>query len=221
MWETQLGKIGHAIEAHLDSLGTNSASLSGLEAIPYNPADVFKRYAASKERIASAQQGEEIRFIALTARNIVCPVLRGGERNPFWEALRKGVKFRGIVVDPKSEQSSLRAEIETPDKKEMKDRLIFKDSEIVRNWLNKDYKTFGISSHDRSNLQLRYSKYPLTFSLWLFNEFAFLEPYHYGKYENVPHLCGFGLLKMDNCTHEYETVRRHFEVLWVKCRQLY
>lgn len=214
-FKTQVGLIVAKIINNLSKVESSAVLPPRVGIIPYDVNEQFRRYATSRDRISTARRGEEIKFIAMTGRNIICPELRQTETNYFFEAIRRGVHFKGIVVDTESEQARLRSDIETP-QLTRNDRLIFKDSAIVREWMETGYKQ-NVTKGQRDRLQLKYSRYPLTFSLWLFDDFAVLEPYHYGKQENMPHLCGFSMIKMDAGSQEYGTVKLHFDVLWERC----
>ena len=140
----------------------------------------------------------------------------------FPKALSIGVKFKGIVLNPNSNEAEFRSNVETPNTAIDK-RLLQCDADFVRNDLWLMYKRAGIEENMIRNLKLRYTNIGISFSLWLFNDVAFIEPMHFGKREGDEHLCGFCRLKItrfDSDTpnpqnlYEYQTIEEQFRVLW-------
>jgi hypothetical protein len=220
MIDSSLGPICLLIKKHLENLcEAGDANESYFEILPYDENDLTKRHHAIKKRIIFASTGEIVKFIAITAKNFICPDLRQGESSIFIDAINKDVIFNGIVLNPDSEQAKLRSEIETPGLP-TSESLLMKDAKIVKNWLVEKHKIYGVSTEILRKSKIKYCSLPLSFSLWLFSDFALIEPYHYGKFPGVPHLCGFSLMKIKKNTHEYEALEKHFELLWERSKNI-
>jgi hypothetical protein len=213
------GNICQSIKDHLSALDEKGRKESCFEILPYNAHDPAKRNLYSKERIQSAVKGETVKFIAITGKGIICPDSRPGEVNAFHEALKKGVIFNGILLDPRSEQAIIRSAIETADTP-LRERLLMRDAEDVRKWLCGRHRQDNIDLNILRNSEFKYCSLPLSFSLWLFSDFALVEPYHYGKITGTHHLCGFSLMKIGKDTYEFDALEKHFELLWSRSKNI-
>ncbi len=214
-YSAAIGPICTSIKKHLENLTDFDTVNDLFDILPYDEKDYAKRLLPTKMRINSSTRGEEIKFIAITGKGIFCPELHGGETNTFLEAVKRGVRFNGILLNPDSEQALTRSEIETPEYAK-EERLIYKDAEIVKKWLLQNCEKVGLSKGERKRFEIKYCdrNLSLSFSLWLFNDFALVEPYHYGKFQGAAHLCGFSLIKIGKGTYEYSALEKHFKLLW-------
>jgi hypothetical protein len=66
---------------------------------------------------------------------------------------------------------------------------------------------------------LRYARIGLQFKLWISDEEALIEPYHFGREDpsriNDP-LCGFSQIHYTKTDREYKILSDHFDKLWKK-----
>jgi hypothetical protein len=51
-------------------------------------------------------------------------------------------------------------------------------------------------------------------SMWMFKDFAIVEPLHLGKEPGIAHLCQFARLIIPSERREYRILQTHFEALW-------
>jgi len=188
-------------------------------------------YKHISDRLKDCKEGEEVKFIAITGK---ASMLSGGSLKigenlldrAFPNALSRGVRFRGIVLDPYSEEAKFRSSVETPDKP-LDRRLLQIDASDVRNELLSLYRREKITEDKLRNLELRYTKIGIAFGLWLFNDVAFMEPIHLAG-PGRPHMCGFCELRITKNIpesdepkffSEYEILKKHFEVLWANSEE--
>ena len=97
--------------------------------------------------------GELVRFIAITARNTFDRRLRPGETNRVLDAVKRGVEFRGVVLDPCSPQADERALVESPGEPRGS-RLLEMDAAALKEWLNGGYRHHGIPADKIRNLEI-------------------------------------------------------------------
>lgn len=210
---------------HVKSQIYNYSGKSSIQILPE-----INRYQAINNRIEKCKKGEEVKFIAITGLGAMLsgpwPDKRGQPLldRPFPKALSKGVKFKGIVLNPNSTEAKFRSNVESPGTP-IKRRLLQKDACAVKNDLWWMYKESGIEEDNIQNLELKYTNIGIAFSLWMFDDIAFIEPIHYAKKEGDPHLCGdlcqLKINRRDLNTSdfpkklsEYQIIEKHFQVLW-------
>lgn len=174
----------------------------------------------------NAKKGQTVKFVSITAKSTIAPYVPTyvtvGQKSSFKSAVERGVKFEGIVLNPEGIEAEIRSQIES--KGEAKDKtLLFKDANEVKKKLKNIRGTVW-----EKNLEVRYSKIGLAFKLWLFDEIAFIEPYHLGRLYNEQNaLCGFSHLwanKMNwikEGTPEYKVLVDHFDNLWKEASDPY
>jgi|SRR5215208_3467516 len=165
--------------------------------------------------------GDEIRLISITAASLLAPKdpARGAKRtsaDAFRGALERGVHCRGILLDPESAEAEIRSRIESPGRRNKRNRLLIEDSHRVSDMLPRLWQTFV-----DGRLRLAYSPVGLAFNLWLFASGARLEPYHYGKRKedhDKPEspLCGFAQIWFRRGAFEYEGFSRSFREAMVE-----
>lgn len=190
--------------------------------------ETANRYEAVNDRLEECGDGEEVRFIAVTGLGAMLSGARpdrGGQpllERAFPKALSRGVRFRGILLNPRSGEAEFRSSVETPSTR-AGDRLLQRDADFVRNHLWLMYRRAGINEGKIRNLRLRHTDIGIAFGLWIFDDIAFMEPMHFGKREGDEHMCGFCRLKIAKLAFdtpgirdlfEYHTLERHFEELW-------
>jgi nucleoside phosphorylase len=166
-------------------------------------------------------ESEDVRFIAITARSVLVPNVDTFNiykpMNHFERALSRGVKFRGIVLDPDSPEARFRLKVESPGLKS-NDSLLRRDARIVSKRLE------GAPDFWRENLRIGYSRIGLAFRLWLFQSEAYIEPYHVGKLDDdvfkpESPLCAFSHVWYRATAPEYGLLVNHFEQLWKECKK--
>jgi len=183
-----------------------------VEVIPFDT-DPVMRHALSNGRLDACAAGELVRFIAITARNTFDRRLRPGETNRVLDAVKRGVEFRGVVLDPCSPQADERALVESPGEPRGS-RLLEMDAAALKEWLNGGYRHHGIPADKIRNLEIRYSRSVFSFGMFLYSDGAFIEPFHLGKIDKYEHLCGFSILRCPRGTHDFEVVEKHFQYLF-------
>ncbi len=183
------------------------------ELIPLSEKEPSKRHFISDDRLDQCKEGDFVRFIAITGRNLFDREPRPGERLLFVEALKRGVKFQGVVLDPTSPQADERASIESPGKPKGR-RLLDVDTDKMNEWLKGKYLDAGVPLEKIRNLEIRYSKSLLSFGMILYQDVAFVEPFHFGKIDNLEHLCGFSIIMCPRGSHDYQVVEKHFDYLF-------
>jgi nucleoside phosphorylase len=196
---------------NLQPLGLPASLHTGLELMPWKFQDEREKTRLN-QMLGKARKGSTVKFISITGRQFLAPRKRYLDlKNPdaFDEALEKGVNFSGILLDPRCSEANFRSKIESP-----KDRLRL----LVRDARDVSNKLRGASDAWRSHLQIRYSKVGLGFKLWIFEDVAYIEPYHFGKPKKAPTtdtgLCGFSHLWIQRSEPEYELLDDHFQQLW-------
>lgn len=179
-----------------------------------------ERHDLLHERLRRCQSEENVRFISITGRSLLIPAEKPAKsllEEPFPRAIKNQVTFKGIVLDPKSGEAVFRSSIESPEAKSQEERLLQVDAREVAN-IRQKYKEAGIAEDiTRQHLKLKYTKRGLAFSLWLFNDLALIEPYHFGKRPSVHHLCEFSQLIIPRFSESgipYELLESHFANLW-------
>src|SRR6185436_11072028 len=110
----------------------------------------------------------------------------------------RGVKLRGLVLEPTGIEAEFRSRVESPDVGR-EHRLLIRDAAIVSD-LPQQYKQAGMRPALLRHLELKYAAVGLSFGLWLFSDIAFVEPFHFGKRRDIPHLCGFAQLAVPKGT---------------------
>lgn len=178
--------------------------------------DENSRYWNTTERMNRCRKAEVVRFISITGKNFLLPAYQQGEKvasrlGP--RVLSHGVKLRGIVQDPAGIEAEFRSRIETPNASR-EHRLLMQDAEAVANLPSYYQEIYGLGPSIVENLELKFSPVGLQFGLWLFSDVAFMEPFHFAKRRDVPHLCGFAQLAVSKGSEEFILLARHFEVLW-------
>ncbi|MCP4367624.1 MAG: nucleotide-binding protein [Deltaproteobacteria bacterium] len=178
--------------------------------------DSNSRWQNMTDRMNQCKEGETVCFISITGKNFLLPNLQEGETifsrlGP--NALSRGLKLRGIVLDPEGVEAEVRSTIESPHATR-EHRLLIHDAQEVTNLPAYYIQRYGFGPETLCNLKLKYSKIGLSFGLWLFSDIAFIEPFHFGKRKNVPHLCGFAQLTVKKDSEEFSLTKKHFEVLW-------
>lgn len=174
--------------------------------------------------IAAAKAGETIRFVSITGKSILLPDPAPRitlETSAVVQALKREVRFQGVLLDPGSTEAATRASIETP--KAAKDRTLLQhDARRVRADLRAEYEEVRVTQKQLEDLDLRYSPVGLAFSLWLFPDHALMEPYHFGKDERCgEHLCSFPQFKIPKQKIQYSLLEKHFDVMWKMARPVW
>jgi len=210
------------------------------------------RHEGVRRRLAMCKDGELVCFLCITGKSVIFPELRGGETltkvSLIAGAMTRGVKFRGIVLDPDCTEARFRSQIESPGETNPAKRLLQRDAERVR----------GVVSHDvweklkqriPGQLVLKKTQLGLSFNLWLFTDQAIIEPYHFGKLftrKDEAHMCKFSQFAVwkvpyaidhdkegkseyeerladleERLNEEYSMLRHHFEDLWAKSEYLW
>ena len=183
--------------------------------IPYSDDAREAHYELAHRRLASAGKGELVRQIAITGKAILArSVGAAGDKYFFGNALRIGITYHGLLVNPNSDWAQFRAQIETPGSREGAS-LLDRDSAEVINWYSRGYEQFGLTEEEMARVSLRYSSVAPGFSLWLFEDVAFVEPFHFGRIDpDIPHLCGFSQICVPLGTNDFELLTAHFDTLW-------
>lgn len=167
-------------------------------------------------RLSQCKADELVRFISITGRSFLYPQVRMGvslSEEPGPSALISGVKFQGILLNPESTEAEFRSSVESP-KAHSDNRLLMTDAKLVARLPALYKEEVALPSGIIKKLHLKYSNVGLGFSLWLFYDVAFTEPYHFGKRADVPHLCGFTRNRIPKGTEEFVILQIHFGVLW-------
>lgn len=163
-------------------------------------------------------RGSTVKFIMVTGKNFLFPeITQSRRRHIFGEAIKRGVKFRGIVLDPDSKEAKYRSDFESPYIRPIRKRLLQRHAEDVQRKLRNNPVML------EKNLKLRYSEIGLGFSLWLFKNLAIVEPLHFGKTKEKrllteSPLCGFSRIWIERSAPEFELLEDHFEKLWRKSK---
>jgi len=184
-----------------------SAEQTASQLIQFNPDDAVSRFSPIRAQIKKCKAGDVVRIIAVTGYGLFTPHVLAGQDKPYVEALERGVIFKGVVMDPSSQQALDRASVESPSDA-LGTRLLEADAVVVKNWLKSRYDN-GVRTPE-----LRYSRSLFSFALVMVRDVAFIEPYHLGKVSDVPHLCGFSIMQCPHGTHDYEVAAKHFEYLF-------
>lgn len=163
--------------------------------------------------------GSEIRLVSITSASLLAPretstEVRHTLMGAFGAALARGARCRAILLDPDSEEAECRSLFESPGRRNKRRRLLIEDSYRVREMLPENWKSFA-----DGRFQLAYSAIGLPFNLWLFENIARIEPYHFGKRRpdrDKPEspLCGFAQLWFRQEAPEYDVLLDHFNNLW-------
>jgi hypothetical protein len=180
--------------------------------IPYLKTAPLWRLATSDQLIERCGPGSRVRFIAVTGYGLFAREPRPAEPLRFIDALKRGVLFDGVVLDPASPQADLRGSVETPGVARH-ERLLEKDAENFQRWLSGGYRS-RISDEQRKSLVVKRSDGLISFGLLMFEEVAFIEPLHLGKVDGIDHLCGFSIIRAPRGSHEYDVARKHFDLLF-------
>jgi hypothetical protein len=171
-----------------------------------------------EEKLDRLRSGASVKFISITGKSILVPTTSiGGD--PLGRAVERGVKVYGILLEPTSAEADMRSRLESPGIGQKRSRLLIADAHLVSDHLERKR-----SAPWRQNVELRYSNTGLSFKLWLFDECALVEPYHFGKLRvdqsrRESPLCGFSHLWIKPEALEYEILEHHFDQLWRKCER--
>jgi hypothetical protein len=180
--------------------------------LPYKKDAPRWRLATSDRLIDHCKPRDLVRFIAVTGYALFAREPRQADRLIFVEALKRGVRFRGVVMNPGSVQADLRGGVETPGVPRTA-RLFDRDAKGMQEWLSGGYCA-RITDEQRRNIEVKQSDGLISFGLLMFDEVAFIEPLHLGKLDNLEHLCGFSIIEAPRGSHDYDVVRRHFDLLF-------
>lgn len=172
------------------------------------------RYRGSHERIRRTSRGELVQFLAVTGYGLF-RMPGAGQTAGYVEALQRGTRFQGVVMDPASAQAQERMAVETP-AAGPDDSLLASDAIRLRTWLrDPDPNIWPRLARDQlRNLDVRYTHSALTFGMILFNDIAFIEPLHLGRVGNQPHLCGFSVIRAPAGSRDYQTASSYFAYLY-------
>jgi len=202
---------------HLEPAELVDAEPPGIELVPWKHQKERENYRLT-QLLDNCRKGSTVKFISITGKTFLEPEHKFKQRDAFAEAIKRGVRFAGVLLDPKCAEAQCRSEIESP-KLQRKERLFVKDSASVA-------KKFAKASEAwKKNLEIRYSSIGIAFKLWFFEDVAYIEPYHFGKLEEErlkpeSALCGFSHVWVNKSTPEYEMLHDHFTQLWNRCQQL-
>ncbi len=180
------------------------------------------RHAEVETRLRRCQEGERVRFIAITGKSIIFDRDPGSNEeirkvSAVARAIENGACICGIVLDRMCEEATFRSKIE-------ENHILVEDAIRIE----------GIPTHQawdalkekvRTNLRLRKTQRGLTFNLWLFDDSAIVEPYHFGKLPDKrrePHMCKFSQFTIfRERDEEYRMLKQHFENLWNDARPVW
>jgi len=178
--------------------------------------DESERHEILHARLLRCKPKEKVRFISFTGKSVLLPEEVPGKRlkdEPFPRAVDLGATFQGLLLDPQSIEAKFRSLIETPDTEE-EERLLQRHARQVAR-LPAVYDQAGISEGDtRQNVQLKYISLGLQFSLWLFDDVALIEPYHFGRRDAIGNLCEFAQMIIPSSDINYNLLENHFDNLW-------
>ncbi len=217
-WKSPTKKLDAVAPIHVDSWLIEDKSLH--PKAPFHRdrhAEVTSRL-AELAKLAKCGKDTEACFITITGRSIIFPALRAGEKlmqmSPVASALKDGVRFRGILLNPECEEAAFRSWIESGSRS---DGLLQNDAGIVAGIPDaEEWKIKELQNRVPQGLELKYTKRGLSFNLWLFPDRAIIEPYHLGKiHSDQPHTCKFSQFTIyKEREEEYQMLRKHFENLW-------
>jgi nucleoside phosphorylase len=181
-----------------------------------------------RQKIVLCEKGDIVKFISITNKSFLVPEITYKGKDLFIEATRRGVKFYGIVLDPNCTEADCRSGIESCGIKKRSERLLIRDSRKVQDRLAKLMRESEdiLKRKLAGNLEIRYSTIGLPFKLWLFEDEALVEPYHFGKFvkekaATESPLCGFSHLWIKKAAPEYELLEDHFTQLWERGYRLF
>ena len=172
------------------------------------------RYRGSHERIRRTRPDELVKFLAVTGYGLF-KMPGAGQPAGYVEALRRGSRIQGVVMDPESPQARERMAVETPDVPP-ENSLLAVDAEAFKIWLTRpDPSRWPNLGPDRlKHIKVRYTSSALTFGMVLFEDIAFIEPLHLGRVDHQPHLCGFSVIRAPYESRDYDTASRYFAYLY-------
>jgi class 3 adenylate cyclase len=182
--------------------------------------DTNPRYKSISDRLDKCVRGEEAKFIGITGKSALLPVTlsttRRFDEHPVPKAIKKGVRIKAIFLEPKSHEARFRSAVEDGEGVPPGNRLLQSDARALADNLHDVYRReLRVPlSHLKTHLQVRRTSIGLGFSLWLFNDMALVEPFHFAKETGKPHLCGFALMFIPKGQREYDLLKGHFEKLW-------
>jgi class 3 adenylate cyclase len=178
---------------------------------------LLDRHKGIKGRFDECSPGDEVCFIAITGKSVIYPDVPPGQNicdtSVVARSINRGIKVRGIVLDPQSEEADFRSWLETPQEDNPLKRMLQKHAEIVEG-IPKHPDWSSLKHAIQKNFLLKKTGYGLSFSLWVFPKEAIIEPYHFGKHPDRPHMCEFSQVIIRKVRFEYEALRVHFENLW-------
>lgn len=200
-----------------DSAKSKADEVSGVEVVSWQNIQENREEERLWQSLNNCKRDSIVRFISITGKSFLVSTITHRRRDHFEEAINKGVKFQGVLLDPTSNEAVFRSEIESP-KKAPESRLLTKDAAAVSEKLRDAPRAW------RENLRIGYSQIGLAFKLWLFEDEAYIEPYHFGKeYEDrlkdESPLCGFSHIWVKQPTVEYQLLKDHFDKLWSRCKR--
>ncbi len=176
------------------------------------------------EAIERSTKGHTIKIISITGSTLLITGRHQGDslQTALEQALKKGVNCQAILLKTGGKdckEAKIRSEFESPKKKTIASRMLFKDSSRVRE-ATKDWEKYI----KNGQMKICYSGIGLSMGLYLFEDCARTEPYHFGKKrenrnKNESALCGFSQLWIQRTAQEYEILENHFDNLWKKLSQ--
>ena len=161
-----------------------------------------------KQIIRDAPENSEVCFISITTESdLATPPTSGIDRSYLETAFRRGVRFRGIVVNPRGNEAFFRNDIESP-RKELQKTILWQGAERVIESLKDELKD--------KDIEMRYARVGIQFKLWMSDEAALIEPYHFGREPDKIRsgLCGFSQVAYKKQDKEYQIIKDHFQKLW-------
>jgi nucleoside phosphorylase len=167
-----------------------------------------------KEIIRNTLKDGIVRFVSITAERDFAEKKNSVEDKSYIEdALKRNVKFYGVVVNPTGPEANFRNGIESPPRTEDPIPILNKGADNVKKALQTKWKKFEAYE---DQIEIRYSQVGVQFKLWLSDDAAMIEPYHFGR-ENLTDtggLCGFSQNHYMSTDREYKILKDHFDKLW-------
>lgn len=207
---------------YLEPTELDAVEPSGVELTPWQHMK-DREEARLAQLLNKCKRRSLVKFISITGRSFLDPEIKRHmeyeARDPFENAIKRGAKFQGVLLDPKCTEAKCRSEIESPEK-QLRNRLLMRDATSVTKKLERTSEVW------KENLRIGYSQVGLASKLWLFKNEAYIEPYHFGKQEKdrskaESALCGFSHIWIKRSAPEYELLEDHFEQLWRRCKKFW
>lgn len=186
---------------------------------PMTEQESHNRYKLRHERLSRCSAGETVKFIAITGRGAFLPrtqPAQGLDELPIPSAVKRGVKMKLILLDPTSNEALFRSAVESGSSVPTHRRLLQRDAKDLADSLVEIYsKELNISkTFIQKNIQMKRTRIGISFSLWLFNDIAIIEPHHFGKENSNMNLCHFASLVIPVGNREFKLLVSHFDQLW-------